>query len=374
MNTEPFPILKRGLYVNHAAIAPWPRTAAEAVAAFAEENARLGPERYRHWIARENDLRGKLATLLGAGGRQDIALLKNTTEGICTVAFGFSWRNGDNVVLPASEFPSNRLPWLAQEKRGVRLREVDIRAGDDPESALIAAMDERTRVLAVSSVHYGDGLRLDLRRLGAACSQRDVLFFVDAIQQLGALSIDVLACRVDCLAADAHKWLLGPEGVAVFYCNERARSQIALQQLGWHMFDNPWHFDRKDWTPAESARRFEAGSPNSLGQAGLHASLTMILNIGMEEISERVLANTRYLVEGLSALPRVTVRSARAPERQSGIVSFSASHVEARTIHQRLQKASVSCALRGDAVRLSPHFYQNEVVLEKLLGHIEDAL
>jgi cysteine desulfurase/selenocysteine lyase len=369
-----FPILEKGIYANHAAIAPWPLVATRAVADFAQENAVHGPGGYRNWIARERELRKMISSLIGASGIRDIALLSNTSEGISAVAYGYPWRAGDNVVIPALEFPSNRLPWIAQAQKGVEVREIDIRADDDPESALMAAMDERTRVLAVSSVQYADGLRLDLEKLGAACQSQDMLFCVDAIQQLGALPIDVQGCQIDCLAAGGHKWLLGPEATALFYCNENARARIHPIQSGWHMYDYPWKFEREDWTPSDSARRFEAGSPNSLGQVAMHASLSLLLDTGLDEISERILANTRLLLEGLSSLPRVTIRSPEIPERQSGIVSFEVAGAEPRDVYKRMMKSGVTCALRGGNIRLSPHFYQDEGVMDRLLTHVEDAL
>ena len=198
---ELFPILDQGHYLNHAAIAPWPLPVAEAVRQFAEENLRRGPRDYSAWIRREQSLRGQLAELAGAASPEDITLLKNTTEGISLVAWGLDWRAGDNLVLPRGEFASNRLPWLAQAGRGVVVREVDIRGTDtrngrDPEAALIAAMDRGTRLLSVSAVQWSDGFRLDLGRLGEACHERGVLFFVDAIQQLGELRLSVEDCRV----------------------------------------------------------------------------------------------------------------------------------------------------------------------------------
>lgn len=374
MQANQFPILNQGIYANHAAIAPWPGVTAKAVAAFAQENALAGPLDYKQWIARERELRNMLARLVGAPSGNDIALLKNTTEGINAVAFGFPFQAGDNIVLPQGEFPSNHLPWLAQAERGVEIRHVDIRAGDNPERALLEAMDDRTRVLAVSSVGFGDGLKLDLEKLGKPCRTAGILFFVDAIQQLGALPLDVEAACVDVLAADAHKWLLGPEGIALFYCNPVARDKLRLTQVGWHMYDYPWNFDRDDWSPSKSARRFEAGSPNTLGQVGLHASLSLLLEIGLEAIAQRILANTGSLLSGLSALPGVSLNSAREVTRQSGIVSFSAHQVEARELHKRLAQSGVTSAVRDGAVRLSPHFYQDEVVIQKLLQRVEDSL
>jgi cysteine desulfurase/selenocysteine lyase len=357
---EQFPILDRGLYFNHAAVGPWPRCAAQAVQAFAEENATQGPTGYSQWYARENDLRKNLATLTGAGSTDDIALLKNTTEGICTVAFGLDWREGDNVVLPLGEFPSNRLPWLAQAARGVEVREVDASNASDPEAALLKALDENTRVLTVSAVQWDDGFRLDLQVLGLECEKRGVLFFVDAIQQLGALPLDVEACRIDFLAADAHKWLLAPEGIAVFYSREEARNRLKLLQQGWHMYDNPWQFERQDWTPAKSAKRFEAGTPNTVGQAAFHATSELLLEYGMTNVGRRVLANTDQLIRSLEDLPGFRISSPYAPERRSGIVTFGHESLPLAQLHRHLTRAGVSCVVRGGSIRLSPHFYQGE--------------
>jgi cysteine desulfurase/selenocysteine lyase len=355
---EQFPILDKGLYFNHAAVGPWPRCTTEAVQRFAEENMLQGSAAYREWYAREKELRRILAELTGTPSADDIALLKNTTEGICTVAFGLDWKDGDNVVLPAGEFPSNRLPWLAQAAKGVKIREVDIRASDHAETALTEAMDSNTRLLAVSSVQWNDGFRLDLQTLGKNCKKRNVLFFVDAIQQLGALPLDVEACHVDFLAADAHKWLLAPEGIAVFYSREAARAQLQLLQVGWHMFDQPWQFERSRWEPARSAKRFEAGSPNTMGQAALHASAQLLLGYGMVNVGRRILANTENLLRQLRALPGVRISSNTDSERRSGIVSFKHDTLPAAELHRELTRAGVSAVIRGDSIRLSPHFYQ----------------
>ncbi len=371
---DEFPILEHGLYFNHAAVGPWPRSTARAVQAFAEENLRQGSAGYREWYARENDLRRKLARLTGADSAGSIALLKNTTEGICAVAFGLDWRPGDNVVLPVGEFPSNRLPWLAQADQGVEIREVDIRECENAENALLDAMDRNTRLLTVSAVQWNDGFRLDLGALGNACRERDVLFFVDAIQQLGALPLNAAGCHIDFLAADAHKWLLAPEGIAVFYCSETARPRLRLLQQGWHMYDHPWTFERNDWTPSAGSKRFEAGSPNTMGQAAFHASLSLLLDYGMERVGERVLANTEFLLESLATLPGVRIRSNASPERRSGIVCFSHVNLDSHDLHKSLEQAGVSTVVRDGAIRLSPHFYQGDPQMRQFMEILQSIL
>jgi len=370
---EQFPILDQGLYLNHAAIAPWPRCTADEVRTFARENALRGPAGYRDWIVREKELRRLLARLTGAKSEDDIALLKNTTEGISLVAWGLDWQAGDNIVLPLGEFPSNRLPWLAQSAHGVEIREVDIGTTKNAENALLEAMDSQTRILSVSAVQWNDGFRLNLEKLGKSCRSQGVLFFVDAIQQLGALSVDVETCHVDFLAADAHKWLLGPEGIAVFYCRESARPRLRLVQQGWHMFDNPWDFHRREWEPSTSAKRFEAGSPNSVGQVALHASLNLLLKTGMEQVSEQILQNTEFLINALSLIAGVQITSRTEPERRSGIVSFTHENIPSRTLNTCLAESGVTCAIRGNSIRLSPHFYQDETDLVEFIQILERA-
>ena len=371
---DEFPVLQHGLYANHAAISPWPRTASLAVAAFAMENAEIGSEKYSHWLLRETQLRKRLAGLINASSADDIALLKNTTEGICTVANGIDWHKGDNLVLPAEEFPSNRLPWLALQRYGVEVREVDIRSTSEPEKALLEQVDKRTRLLSVSAVQWTDGLRLQLETLGQFCQQNNVLFFVDAIQQLGAMQMDVQACGIDFLAADGHKWLLSPEGIAVFFCRENVREQLQINQRGWHMVDEPYQFNRTQWQPSDTALRFEAGSPNTLGQVGMHASIGLLQNIGMPQVEAFITENTVALSTGLDSMPGVELVRPFDPQRVSGIVSFRPANRNLVEIQQTLKRRGLNCTVRGEAIRLSPHFYQAGRPVLEMLDLIEHTL
>lgn len=371
---DEFPVLQHGLYANHAAISPWPRKASLAVAAFAMENAEIGSEKYSHWLVRETQLRKRLAGLINAPSADDIALLKNTTEGICTVANGVDWRKGDNLVLPAGEFPSNRLPWLALKRFGVEVREVDIRSTSEPEKALLEQVDKRTRLLSVSAVQWTDGLRLQLKTLGQFCQQNNVFFFVDAIQQLGAMQLDVQACGIDFLAADGHKWLLSPEGIAIFFCSENVREHLQINQRGWHMVDEPYQFNRTQWQPSNTALRFEAGSPNTLGQVGMHASIGLLQSIGMPQVEAFITENSYTLSTGLESIPGVELVRSFEPQRVSGIVSFRPSNRNLVEIQQALKRRGLTCTVRGEAIRLSPHFYQAGKPVLEMLELIEQTL
>lgn len=368
-----FPSLDGPLWANHAAIAPWPAATADAVCRFARENAADGALGFRGWVEADRTLRESVARFIGAPSHDGIAFLKNTTDGICTVANGIDWAAGDNVVTAADEFSSNRLPWLALADRGVSVRAVDVRAAADPERALLDAVDERTRVLTVSAVQWDDGLRLDLARLGEALRPRDTLFFVDAIQQLGALRLDVDACHIDALAADAHKWLLGPEGIAIFFCRAAWRERLALTQHGWHYGDQPYDFSEQRG-PSTTARRFEAGSPNTTGQMALAASLDVLAGFGMARIEATVLSQTRALLDLLTDHPGADVLSRTESRFRSGIVTFRPTRASAGQLLRALRRRDVVAAVRGEGIRLSPHFYQAGTPFAELAHRLEEAL
>ncbi len=369
-----FPLDPGLIYLNHAAVSPWPRRTAVAVQQFAEENMRQGARHYPRWQETEARLREQSRSLLNAPSADDIALLKNTSEALSVVAHGLAWRAGDNVVISDQEFPSNRIVWQSLQDEGVETRCVDVTRGSSPEQALDACIDERTRLLAVSSVQYASGLRLDLDRLGTLCRERGVLFCVDAIQSLGALPLDVQACGADFVMADGHKWLLGPEACAVFYVRAEVRDRLRLRQYGWHMVEDHLDFSRQDWQVAASARRFECGSPNMLGIHALSASLALLAEVGMEAVSARVLANSAYLMEALSELPDVEILTPRQPGRYAGIVSFRHQHIDPADLHRRLLARNVICTQRGHGVRFSPHFYISRVQLESAVAVVEEAV
>ncbi len=362
------------VYLNHAGVAPWPARTRKAVENFTAENATRGAEHYPVWMQVERELRQMLARLINAPSADDISLLKNTSEGLSLVAYGIEWRAGDNLVIPAQEFPSNRIVWesLARNK-GVEVRYVDIRtAAEKPEQALISRCDGNTRLVSVSSVQYADGFRLDLDKIGAFCSENDILFCVDAIQSIGALPFDVQRCRADFVVADGHKWMLGPEGVALFYTGKEIREQLQLNQYGWHMVAEPGKFDSREWDASPTATRFECGSPNMLGIHALHASLSLLEEIGMEDVSRRVLANTQFLMDAIESIPALDLISHSVAERRSGIVTFRPVGGNPEKMVAQMMKNRVICAARGGGVRFSPHFYTEEQRLEEALRLVQE--
>lgn len=363
---DEFPQIVGLRYLNHAAVAPWPRRAASAVSAFAEQNATLGARDYSQWLTVERSLRQRLTRLLNAPSSADVALVKNTSEALSFVAFGLDWKSGDRIVISDEEFPSNRVVWEALQPFGVEVVQVSLK-GADPEGDLLAACGPRVRLMAISAVQYASGLRLDLARLGEGCEQRGVLLCIDAIQQLGALPFDVQQNRCAFAMADGHKWMLGPEGLGVFYCRSDLRDQLKLHEYGWHMLEHAGDYDRTDWEPARSARRFECGSPNLLGAMALEASLSLLEEVGMEQVAAALDERVEWLCRGLGDLGGVDILSPTTAERRAGILTFRLHGWDNAALFERLKAAQVVCALRGGGIRFSPHFYTPQRVIDETL-------
>lgn len=350
--------LEPGLYyLNHAAVSPWPARTAEAVRRFATENETLGAKNYLQWLKVETQLRNQFSQLVNAPSSDDIALLKNTSEALSFVAYGLEWIPGDNVVISNEEFPSNALVWHSLKAKGVEVRVTNLASDKSPEEALVNAIDNHTRLLSISSVQYASGLKMNLSYLGETCKKKNVLFCVDAIQSLGVVPFDVDAIQADFVMADTHKWMLGPEGVALFYCRSTLREQLKLHEYGWHMLDDMTNYAASEWSITNSARRFECGSPNMLGIHAASASLSLILEIGLERIEQELLKRSQYTIELIHQNNNLNLITNEQPDRLAGIITFRSSIIDSAVLYQELMKNNVICAPRGGGVRFSPHFY-----------------
>lgn len=362
------------IHLNHAAVAPWPRRTVDAVTRFAQENMQRGSWNYPEWLQTETQLRQQLVELINAPSIDDIALVKNTSEALSFVAAGINWNDGDNIVSSNQEFPSNRIVWESLADKGVKLRQAELDSCTSPEDALFALVDAKTRLLAISSVQYGTGLRMDLEHIGQFCRQRGILFCVDAIQSVGAVQFDVQALNADFVAADGHKWMLGPEGLGFFYARAGVRNSLKLTQFGWHMVEAIGDFDQTAWQPASSARRFECGSPNMLAIQALNASLSLLLEVGMATVEQRVLDNSRRLMQALQQLPAAELITPATEGRFAGIVTFRIAGHESQAIFDALHTKGVFCAQRAGGIRFSPHFYTPTDRLEAAINSLRIAL
>jgi selenocysteine lyase/cysteine desulfurase len=355
-------------YLNHAGVAPISTRVEDALQRYAAEAVRYGARRYARAYDDEIErVRGRAAALLAAQP-EEIAFVKNTTEGLGIVAAGIDWRPGDRVVSCDLEYPSNVYPWWHLKRFGVETLLLPGEAGRLPIASVAASLeDPRVRLVSLSSVEFGTGARNDLEAIGALCRERGVLFCVDAIQSLGCFPIDVERCGVDFLAADGHKWLLSVEGCGVFFCARRSLELLTPRVVGWRSVANNQDFDRYHMELQPSAGRFEEGTPNTPGIFALGAAIDLLLELGVAAIGERVLGLTEHLVRGL-ADRGANIVSPREAGAASGIVAFLRDGEEPSVTVRRLQAAGVFVVERRGAVRASPHFYNDEGDLDRLLA------
>lgn len=365
-----FPVTQRFVYMNHAALGPLPTAAVERTAALARDLAESGDEHWGDRLAEADRVRTLAARLVNARAPHEIAFVQNTSDGLSVVAEGVDWKPGDNVVGANCEFPANVYPWMRLADVGVEYRQASERgARVDPED-LFALVDERTRVLALSWVQFASGFRSDLARIGAFCRERGVLFVVDTIQGLGALGLDVERDNVDVWSADAHKWLLGPEGIGLLYVSDRVVDRIAPKRVGWTSVNDWIKWTRYDLSYREGAGRYECGTLNMLGIHALGASLELLLEIGTSEVERHVLGLAARLAAGLAERGFDVVSSQRGGER-SGIVASVHPHVAAPAIVARLRERDILVAHRAGRVRISPHVYNTEAEVDALFAALD---
>ncbi len=299
-------------------------------------------------------VRAQIAWLIGSRS-DNIAFVQNTSFGISIAANGIDWRPGDNVVIPAREFPSNYYPWLNLADRGVELRTVAAPEGHASLDAIAAAIDGRTRAFTLSAVQYSNGHRYDLAALGRLCRDHRVLFVVDGTQAVGALTIDVDASAIDVLAVSSHKWMLGPPGIGFVHLSDRALDAVKPNVVGWLSVADPFAFDYRLDLPS-SARRFEPGTENVIGTVGLGGAIALLQEFGPAWVEKRILDLTDHICRSVAGRG-FRVHSPRQDGRASGIVIFSKTGSDPDRLHARLSAAGVKCAVRAGGIRFSPHYY-----------------
>jgi selenocysteine lyase/cysteine desulfurase len=364
LRVNEFPVSRRWAYLDHAAVAPLPLRAGNALRAWTEEQELNGVVNWSAWEAKLEGIRDRIVTLLNAD-RDEIAFITSTTQGIGLIAEGFPWRAGDNVVVPAEEYPSNIYPWMNLADRGVSVRLVPSHDGRIWPDDLVEAMDQNTRVLAISHVEFSTGFRNDLDLLAELCHTRGVALFVDAIQGLGPLQINVRQTPIDFLAADGHKWLLGPEGAGLLYVRRDWIERLRPLGVGWHSVVGSYNSPEIEFRLKPNAQRWEGGSFNMSGLQALGASLGLILELGPEAVSRRILDRARAVRE-VAARADWRVTGSKRPEDQSGIVAIEHDDVSPQEAARALRHRGIAVCARRGKLRISPHVYNNEEDLERL--------
>ncbi len=361
---DQFPVTRQLVYMNHAAVAPLVKPAAEAMQRLAADACEFGSLHYSSWLEAYEGLRRATARLIGAD-RSEIAIVKNTSEGIATVAIGIDWKPGDKVVAFEEEFPANLYPWKRLEKLGVKVKWLSIH---DPLDVIDQAC-RGARLLAISFVNYLSGYRVDIEAIGEICHRHDCLFFLDAIQGLGVFPVDVRRARIHALAADGHKWLLGPEGCGILYIQRDVQDLVEPVEFGWTNVAGFADYANRDMTLRSDAGRYECGTLNTIGCFGLRASIEFLLEVGIDEIGQAVEERAEQIASG--ARDRgCELLDRQSRESNSGIVSFRKDGIDSRMLVKQLAKSGVVVAPRQGWVRVSPHFYIDPDGVQRMLEHL----
>lgn len=367
--SDEFPILREMDFFNHAAVAPLSARAAAAIAAYGSQAAARAYVE-AGWWRRVEEIRALAARFINAAGHDEIAFVPNTSTGLTLVARGLDWRQGDEVVITNVEYPANRYPWEDLKRLGVKLIEVpQLADGRIDVEDVIDAITDRTRVVSISHVQYASGHRIDLRPISDAVHQAGGCLCVDAIQSLGAMPVDVAALGIDFLAADGHKWLLGPEGAGIFYCRGDLVELLHPAVIGWRSMVDAEDYGNYRFKLLPDARRFEPGSHNVAGLLALGAGMELLLRVGLDTVWTCIEVLTRRLCDGLADKGCRVFSPRRDAGERSGIVSFEPrpGTGDAPTIAAQLQKQGVIVAVREGRLRASPHFYMNERQVDRLV-------
>lgn len=364
-----FPVARDKIFLAHAGVCPLPRRVAEAIRAYA---AQCTEDDQETPVADALLRRGReLGARLLQADPEEIALVGPTSLGLSYVAGGLTFRRSDNVVIYFDDYPSNVYPWMALADRGVEVRLLNIRSlGQIRPVDVLGQVDEATRLVALASCHFIAGYRLDLEAIGAALRNRGILFCVDGIQTVGAFPTPV--CQVDFLAADAHKWMLGPCGAGLFYVRREAQELLEPIVYGWNNVRCPQYVAQERIAFRSGAKRYEAGTHNLLGLAGLNAALELVQEIGIDSIGAELARKREWLVPALQAKGCTVLQAGAPPESASGIISFHRAGESPAELHQRLATARVVTSLRADRtgqqyIRISPHFYNTDAELQTFL-------
>jgi len=366
-----FPATSKYTYLNSAAVAPLPTMAIDAVVSQLRDVSENGSENYVEWIATKNRTRELVAQMLKVRAEQ-IAFMRNTSDGFASVANGLKWQRGDNIVTFEKEFPANFYAWRKiRDDFGVELRLCPEINGRIDLDEFIDLIDTNTKLVSISAVQYGSGFCADLERIGHAARKVDALFAVDIIQALGAMPFDLPAQLVDVASGASHKWLCAPEGCGILYLSDKARERIAPTLVGWISVNDAWDFEHLEQAFKPNALAWETGTGCSSLFYGLEQSAKLLFETGAEKIQNYLEELTDYLCE-LLPTEDYEIVSSRAKGEKSQIVCIKHRRGATPTeIFKHLQKENIVVSPRNDRIRIAPHFFNNRADIEKLITHLQ---
>ncbi len=366
-----FPHIKEGLtYLNHAAIGPFPNCTYEAVEKAAKSRQTIDINNFHGVFNVLKETREMIASMINTSAER-IGLTNNTSAGLNIIANGINWKEGDRIIVNDIEFPSNVYPFLNLKRRGVELDFINANNGRITLEQIKEKITNSTKLLAISHVQFLSGFKSDIKQISKLCKEHDVILSVDAIQSIGATSVDVTESGIDFLSSAGHKWLLSPTGTGFIYITKELQEKINLAYVSWMSVKNIFNFLEYKLDLKDTAERFEYAGFNSIGIHGLHATLKFMSSFSLDETSSHILSLTTQLIEGLKRLKLNVITPSEKIER-AGIVSFT--YQDSEKVVKELEKDKIFVTNREDAVRISPHFYNTASEIDFFLDKLKTAI
>jgi len=364
-----FPVSRTLVYLNHAGVSPASTRVREAVNLWLDEHVEQGIMAEKGWVDTGEACRERFARLIGASD-DEIAFVRNTSNGLALVAEGIDWKEGDRVAVATEiEYPSNVYVWQHLADRGVEVDTVSAPEGTVTVEAIEAVLQPRTRLVAVSSAQYATGAVTDLESIGDLCRKHGLLFCVDGIQTVGALPTDVKKIGAHFLSADSHKWLLGLHGIGALYVSKEIIDQVRPVLVGWKSTIDGWNFDRAKFELLPDARKFEEGSPPFAMIAGFHAALGLIEEIGVPAIGRHI----HELVEHLARrLTDIGAEVFPPPAERHHILTFTHPKVDGAKLLDQMSKQHFVFSRRRGRLRVSPHLYNTVAEMDRFVSAVQE--
>jgi selenocysteine lyase/cysteine desulfurase len=365
-----FPHLQKDIvYFNHASTGPMSSRVKEAINRLIYLKSEGKIDDYKELLSRADESKQLLGKMLNTTADR-FAFTSNTSSGLNILAQGFPWEKGDRIILGDVEFPANVYPFMNLKDIGVEIDFVKSENGIITAEDLIHAITPKTKLISVSYVQFLSGYRIDLEILGTACKEKGIILSLDATQGLGALTLDVQKCNIDFISCGTQKWMLGLQGMAFIYITEELQSRLKTSSVGWLSVENAWELIDYNFILKKTANRYQPGTLNTFGIYAINASLKMFDEFGYNNIENQVLSNSKYFIEQLTDTVFTPIMQYFNKKNHSGIISFKRENAE--DVFKYLQDKKIEAAVREGIVRLSPHFYNTNEEIDKVVAELKN--
>jgi cysteine desulfurase / selenocysteine lyase len=367
-----FPYLNTGMiYMNHAAISPLSFPVVQEINKYVHLRSETEIENFQEFLNLVSETKYLVGELINCPSDR-IAFVDNTSNGLNILAQGLDWKPGDRIILNDIEFPSNIYPFLNLKSYGVEIDFVKSKNGKVLFEDIEALITPQTKLLSISQVQFLTGYQADIESIGELCRKHGIIFCVDSIQALGAITLDVKKCKVDFLSNGTQKWLMALEGLGFIYLTEQLQEKIKQKYAGWTSVADAWKLLDYKLVFKNSADRFQNGTLSSVGIVALNASLKFLKSFGYKEIEIKIINNSEYFLKALLEIGLEPILKNTERKNLSGIISFKSE--KAQEIFQMLLNRNITAAVREGIIRFSPHFYNSKEEIDKVIECLKEII